>query len=178
MPNTSTPLDNSATTHALAIENALGGPDRMASRVGTAAHPALPAARLLHVREMRPEVWASTRRVQFASTFLASLLLGQPAHMSESDACASGMWTHSPTPPGTNPPIPGSGQGSRWDDAVLDIVGGSRAEGQRIREWFGTVETTGGGRRLGTISQFASERYGFDPGWCERSTPGLVQSAC
>jgi xylulokinase len=170
LPNTSIPLDNSATTHALAIENALGGPDRMATRVGTAAHPALPAARLLHVRENQPEAWSRTRRVQTASSFMASLLLGSPAHMSESDACATGMWVHSPTPPGANPPIPGSGQGSKWDDAVLDIVGGSRTEGQRIREWLGNVESTGGARRLGTVSHFVSERYGFDPGLCFRSS--------
>jgi xylulokinase len=167
LPNTSTSLDNSATTHALAIETALGGPDRMAQRVGTAAHPALPAARLLQIRETRPEVWASTRRVQTAPAFLASLLLGSSAALSESDACATGMWTHAPTPPGANPPLPGSGQGSRWDDAVLDVVGGSRAEGSRIREWLGSVETSGGaggGKRLGTVSTFVAERYGFDPG--------------
>jgi xylulokinase len=136
----------------------------MAARVGVAAHPALPAARLLHVRETRPEAWARTRRVQPASAFLASLLLGAPAALAESEACASGLWTHAPPPPGAPAPLPGSDTGSRWDDAVLDVVGGSRAEGARIREWLGAVETTGGARRLGTVSKFVQERYGFDPG--------------
>jgi xylulokinase len=46
----------------------------------------------------------------------------------------------------------------------LDIVGGSREEGRRVRGWLGDVDVSGGSRKAGNISRYLVERYGFDPG--------------
>jgi xylulokinase len=153
LPNTPVAQDTSAHTHALALEAALGGPDHMAARVGTCAHPSLPAAQLLRVREAWPNVWVATGRVQVASSFMQSLITSAFAGMAEAEAVATGMWVHGQ----------GYGQG-RWDDDVLDIVGGSRDEGRRVKGWLGEVETNGGGRRAGVVSRYMMDRYGFEQG--------------
>jgi xylulokinase len=134
----------------------------MAARVGTCAHASLVAAQLLRVRESWPtEVWSRTGRIQGASSFLCSLIGGKWIGMSEAEACMTGMWVHSAGQGGT-----ANGQVSQghWDEGVLDIVGGSREEGRRVRGWLGEVDTSGGGRRAATVSRYLAERYGFDPG--------------
>ncbi|EGN92420.1 hypothetical protein SERLA73DRAFT_99342 [Serpula lacrymans var. lacrymans S7.3] len=152
LPSTPVAQDTSAHTHALALEALLGGPDLMAARVGTCAHASLLAAQLLRVRESWPsDVWARTGKVQLASSFLGSLIVGKWISMGEAEACATGMWVHG-----------GPGGGGHWDDGVLEIVGGSREEGRRIRGWLGEIDFSGG-RRIGNVSRYVSERYGFDP---------------
>ncbi|KAH9940010.1 actin-like ATPase domain-containing protein [Epithele typhae] len=146
--------DTSAHTHALALEAALGGPELMAQRVGTCAHPSLIAAQLLRVREAWPDVWTRTGRVQMASSFIASLLTGQLVGMGEAEASATGLWVHTGAQQGAQ---------SHWDEGVMEIVGGNRDEGRRIWTWLGEVDISGGRRRIGSVSRYIVERYGFDP---------------
>ncbi|KAJ7666698.1 D-xylulose kinase [Mycena polygramma] len=149
LPNTPVAQDVSSSAHALAIEALVGGPDHLAARVGAPAAPSSPAAQLLRVRETWPaDVWARTGRVQLASSFLASLVAGKWMPLSEPEAAASGLWAHAT---------------SSWDEGVLDVVGGSREEGRRVRGWLGEVDVGGGARRTGTIGRYLVERYGFDP---------------
>jgi len=157
LPNAPVAQDTSAHTHALALEAALGGPDLMAARVGTCAHASLLAAQLLRVREAWPEVWARTGRVQVASAFLASLVCGAFVSMGEAEACATGLWAHS-SGQGVGP-----GTQSHWDEGVMEIVGGSREEGRRIWSWLGDVDISGGRRRIGNVSRYLVDRFGFDP---------------
>ncbi|EKM74838.1 hypothetical protein AGABI1DRAFT_95331 [Agaricus bisporus var. burnettii JB137-S8] len=154
LPNTPVFQDTASHAHALVIEDLLLGPERMAARVGTAATPSMVSAQLLRVRETwQHEVWARTGRIQLASAFLCSLLSGKWISMGEAEACATGMWVHANTP----------GSQGHWDEGVLDIVGGSREEGRRVRGWLGDVDTSGGGRRAGNVSRYLVERYRFDP---------------
>lgn len=134
----------------------------MAARVGTCAHASLAAAQLLRVREAWPDIWNRTGRIQVASSFLASLVCGVLVGMGESEACATGFWAHAGAAAGTQ--TLGAGSASHWDEGVMEIVGGSRDEGRRILRWFGEVDTSGGKRRIGTVSRYLVERYGFDPG--------------
>ncbi|KAI0338782.1 hypothetical protein BDW22DRAFT_676265 [Trametopsis cervina] len=153
VPNAAVAQDMSAHTHALALEAALGGPEMMAARVGTCAQSSLIAAQILRVREAWPDIWRSTGRVQLASSFLASLVTGTFVGMGESEASATGLWVHSTQ----------QGAPSHWDEGVLDIVGGNRDEGRRIWGWLGDVDISGGRRRIGNVSRYLVERYGFDP---------------
>jgi xylulokinase len=163
LPHTPTAQDTSAHTHALALEALLGGPDLMAARLGLCATPALAAAQLLRAREGGSgEVWARTGKVQLASAFLASLIMGRWASTGETEACATGMWTHTGSP-GTNGVAQSQAQ-SGWDETVLEIVGGSREEGRKMRGWLGDADANGGGRKSGAVSRYLVERYGFDPG--------------
>ncbi|KZV62085.1 actin-like ATPase domain-containing protein [Peniophora sp. CONT] len=151
LANTPIAQDTFSHSHALQLEAALGGPDQMANRVGTASTPSLVAAQLLRVRESSPDVWARTGRVQMASSFLASLLSGSWVGMSEAEACATGLWHHST-----------DGRGL-WDDEVLALVAGSPEEARRVRSWLGDVDVSGGGRRVATVSKYMQERYGLEP---------------
>lgn len=160
LPNTPVAQDTSAHTHALALEALLGGPDLMAARVGTCANASLLAAQLLRVRESwTSDVWSRTGKIQLASQFLASMVVGEWVNMGESEACATGMWVHASAGAGTQG-SPGLG---RWDEGVLEIVGGSREEGRRIRTWLGDVEVASG-RKVAHISRYLCERYGFESG--------------
>lgn len=126
----------------------------MAARVGTSANASMVAAQLLRVREIWPgEVWSRTGRMQVASAFLCSLVSGKWVGMGEAEACATGLWVHG-----------GQQQQGYWDEGVLDIVGGSREEGRRVRGWLGDVDVSGGARRAGNVSRYLVDRYGFDPG--------------
>ena len=125
----------------------------MAARVGTCAQSSLIAAQLLRVREAWPDVWARTGRVQVASAFLCSMMCGSWVGINEPEACATGMWVH-----GT------SSSPGHWDEGVLEIIGGNREEGRRIRTWLGDVDLSGGGRKIGMISRYLVDRYRFDHG--------------
>lgn len=150
LPNTPVAQDTFSHSHAVSLEAALGGPDQMASRVGTSAHASLIAAQLLRVREGTPDVWARTGRVQVASAFLASLVAGTWIGMNEAEACSTGMWVFAT-----------GGQG-HWDDEVLELVGGSKEEGRKVRGWLGDVDVSGGSRKTSYISKYMVERYGFE----------------
>ncbi|KIJ19576.1 xylulokinase [Paxillus involutus ATCC 200175] len=155
LANTPVAQDTSAHTHALAVEALLGGPDIMASRVGTCANASILAAQLLRIRESwTSDVWARTGKVQLASTFLASMIVGEWVNMGEAEACATGLWAHSG---GQGGPAQG-----HWDEGVLEIIGGSREEGRRIRGWLGEVDM-GSGRKAAHLSRYLCERYGFEP---------------
>ena len=159
LPNTPTAQDTSSQTHALSIEAFLGGPDHMAARVGICANASMVAAQMLRVRETWPQdVWARTGRIQLASAFLASLISGKWTSMGDTEACATGAWVHC-----ANQLALPTGQGY-WDEGVLDIIGGSREEGRRVRGWLGDVDASGGSRRSGNVSRYLVDRYGFDPG--------------
>ncbi|OAX34810.1 actin-like ATPase domain-containing protein [Rhizopogon vinicolor AM-OR11-026] len=156
LPNTPIAQDTSAHTHALALEALLGGPDLMAARVGTCANASLLAAQLLRVRESwTSDVWSRTGKIQLASQFMASMIMGEWVNMGEAEACATGMWVH------TGPGAQGASGLGRWDEGVLEIVGGNREEGRRIRTWLGDVEIAGG-RKAAHISRYLCERYGFE----------------
>lgn len=122
----------------------------MSSRVGICAHASLLAAQLLRVREN--EAWTKTGKIQVASSFIGSLIAGQWIGMGESEAAATGMWVHG-----------GQQQDGYWDEGVMEIVGGSREEGRKIRGWLGEVDLVGG-KRVGNVSRYLVDRYGFDPG--------------
>ncbi|KAG2113279.1 hypothetical protein BD769DRAFT_1490956 [Suillus cothurnatus] len=72
-------------------------------------------------------------------------------------ACAPGLWVHFNAGAGAQGAV---GLG-RWDESVLEIVGGSQEEGQRIRTWLGDVEVAGG-RKAAHISRYLCERYRFE----------------
>ena len=119
----------------------------MAASIGTAANTSMVSAQLLRVRETwLQEVWARTGRVQLASAFLASLVAGKWTSMGESEACATGAWVH----------VASHNATGHWNEDVLDIVGGSKEEGRRVRGWLGDVDVSGGieesGKRLAVSS--------------------------
>ncbi|KAH7302830.1 hypothetical protein B0J17DRAFT_539013, partial [Rhizoctonia solani] len=82
--------DTSTATQARTIETALGGPDALAQRLGTATPTT--AAQAIKIREGNPDAWTHTSHVILASAFLASVLIGDWAPATEAEAVATGFW--------------------------------------------------------------------------------------
>lgn len=161
LPNSPVAQDTSTLPQALELERLLGGADKTAARLGTPAHASLTAAQAMKVRETNSEAWRRTGRITLASTLLCSLLLGAWAPTAESEACATGMWSHAQR---------------CWDDGVLEIVAGSPAfeHAGRLKMMLGDVDAAGGGRKVGNISSYFVERFGFSPGRWSNFRPGNV----
>ncbi|KAG8727728.1 hypothetical protein FRC11_012596 [Ceratobasidium sp. 423] len=138
--------DTSTATQARTIETALGGPDALAQRLGTATPTT--AAQAIKIREGNPDAWTHTSRVILASAFLASLFVGSWAPATEAEAVATGFWNV---------------ERGAWDDEVLELVGGgSKEEGERLKGMLGTV-CPSGTTTVGAVSAYFCQRYGFGP---------------
>lgn len=91
------------------------------------------------------------------------MLLGAWAPVAEAEATASGFWNHALR---------------KWDEGVLEVVSGVSASSPapgaasaaaatsvenitRLRTMLGEVDVHGGGRRVGTLAPYFTERYGF-----------------
>ena len=134
--------DTSAEGYARQLEQMLGGPEGMSTQVGVCGHSSLLAAQIMHIREAKPDVWSKAGRVQLASSFLASILAGVMAPIVESDASGTGLYSLSK---------------ERWDDAVLQAVGG-----ETTQDLLGPVERTSS-KPVGTLSSYFSQKYGLEP---------------
>ncbi|KAF8740438.1 xylulokinase, partial [Rhizoctonia solani] len=138
--------DTSTASQARTIETALGGPDALAQRLGTATPTT--AAQAIKIREGNPDAWTHTSHVVLASAFLASLFVGDWAPATEAEAVATGFWNV---------------ERGGWDEEVLELAGGgSKEEGQRLKEMLGGV-CPSGTTTVGTISTYFCQRYGFSP---------------
>ncbi|TDL15765.1 actin-like ATPase domain-containing protein [Rickenella mellea] len=146
IPNTPVSQDTSSHPYALALEQALGGPEAFALLSGTPAHAGLAAASVLRVRETAPGVWASTGRIMPAGAWLASILSGGWAKVGEGEACAMGMWNV---------------QRTVWEERVCEVVAGGRDEGRNLVGLLGDVDI--GGSWRGSVGSYFVERYGFSP---------------
>ncbi|CAE6429088.1 unnamed protein product [Rhizoctonia solani] len=138
--------DTSTATQARTIETALGGPDALAQRLGTATPTT--AAQAIKIREGNPDAWTHTSHVVLASAFLASLFIGDWAPVTEAEAVATGFWNM---------------EHGAWDEKVLELVGGgTKEEGERLKGMLGTV-CPSGTTTVGTINSYFCQRYGFSP---------------
>ncbi|KAG9084281.1 hypothetical protein FS749_005347 [Ceratobasidium sp. UAMH 11750] len=137
--------DTSTASQARAIETALGGPDALAQRVGTATPTT--AAQAIKIREGNPDAWTHTARVVLASAFLASVLTGNWVPAAEAEAIATGFWN---VEKGT------------WDDEVLELVAAGKEEGARLATMLGDV-CSAGTTNVGSVSSYFIQKYGFAP---------------
>ncbi|KIO26903.1 hypothetical protein M407DRAFT_23843 [Tulasnella calospora MUT 4182] len=140
--------DTSTLQQTMVLEAALGGPDSMAARVGTASHPSLTAVQCMKIREGNPDAWGKTARVMMASTFLSTLLAGKWTPMTESEVVGTGMWNV---------------MTARWDAGALEIVAGSPDQGRKFVDMLGSVEMFSG-KAIGNVSSYFAERYGIEKG--------------
>lgn len=140
--------DTSTLQQTVVLQAALGGPEAMVARVGTASHPSLTAVQCMKIREGNPDAWGKTARVMMASTFLSTILAGKWTPMTESEVVGTGMWNI---------------MTANWDAGALEVVAGSLDQGKKFAEMLGNVETFSG-KATGTVSSYFAERYGIEKG--------------
>jgi xylulokinase len=150
----------------MALETALGGPDKMAYRVGVTGHSCLLAAQLMRLREHNEEAWRRTNKVGTVNTLFDAIFHGS-WNISAEDAWLSGMWNVGSAKSSGN----GSANGENtppvsipnWDKNASDYVAGGSVEGQHLRDSLGEVEMNPRTRSR-PITRYWTDRYGFDPG--------------
>jgi xylulokinase len=162
------PLPADFTSHApaMALEAALGGPDKMAYRVGITGHTSLLAAQIMRLREHNEEAWRRTHKVGTSNTFLEGIFSGAWSFSME-DAWLSGMWNIGSAKTAGGSSVNGRSTPSTstpgWDKNASDYVAGGPVEGQHLRDSMGEVNTDTRSRTH-PISRYWVDRYGFDPG--------------
>ncbi|KAF8321157.1 hypothetical protein DL93DRAFT_2212896 [Clavulina sp. PMI_390] len=135
------PTETSTQSQALTLESALGAPGP-----GTAAHLPLAPSQIARVREAHRDAYEATDRIQLASAFIASLLLGRWAPATEAEMVGTGLWDHSK---------------AWWDELMLQLLaGGSVEESVRLRGMLGEVERVGS-KVLGGVAPYFVDRYGI-----------------
>ncbi|QRV95912.1 FGGY-family carbohydrate kinase [Ceratobasidium sp. AG-Ba] len=135
--------DTSTSAQARSIKAALGGPDALAQRVGTACPTT--AAQAIKIREGNPDAWTHTARVVLASAFLATVLTGKWAPAAEAEAVATGLWNI---------------EKGAWDEQVLELVAAGKEEGERLKSMLGDV-CSAGTTTVGSVGPYFVQKYGF-----------------
>jgi xylulokinase len=172
------PTDTTSHAHAMALESALGGPDKMAYRVGVTGHAFLLAAQLIKLHEHNDDAWRRTKRIGTLNTLLEAIFQGR-WNISAEDAWLSGMWNVGSSKSSGSGSGSGSGSSSgsgtvngqstppistqNWDKTVCDYIAGGSIEGQQLREILGDVELNPRTRSR-PITRYWTDRYGFNPG--------------
>ena len=82
-------MDSSTARECLEVEEALGGPSRVAQVTGSRAFPRFTGPQVRKFSREEPEAYASTRRIHLVSSYLASVLIGDHAPIDHADG--SGM---------------------------------------------------------------------------------------
>jgi xylulokinase len=162
------PIDTFCGGHAQTLQNLLGGPEKMARRVGIGAHAGLIAARIMMWRESYPHLFQPGQGGRIGSA--GSLLVVE-----------SGLWN---VKGAYTAPAQGGGYGGGWDDVVLEVIAGPTITGSQgqgpvvgktmLREMLGPVHvfshpTSAANMDHATkwgyeVSESVCERWGFRRG--------------
>ncbi|KAK6355287.1 hypothetical protein TWF696_004399 [Orbilia brochopaga] len=143
--------DHSTSSQLHAFEDLIGGPEALAKATGSSGHHRFTGPQILRFVQLRPDAYAATSRISLVSSFLASLFLGKIAPLDISDVCGMNLYnmeTHS------------------WDDRLISLAaspsGTDAAATAALYDKLGPVEPDGG-KHLGRISPYFSQKYGFPP---------------
>ena len=124
----------------------LGSEERLADATGSKAHHRFTGLQILRFRRKHSDAYEKTARISLVSSFLASMLLGAVAPFDISDVCGMNLWDI---------------KAATWQEKLLRLVAGSEEETTRLKERLGPTPVDGG-ERLGTISRYFVDRFGFD----------------
>ncbi|KAJ8079534.1 hypothetical protein PM082_011121 [Marasmius tenuissimus] len=134
--------DSSTTRECQEIEEAIGGPQVLANISGSRAYHRFTGTQIARIRRLFPDVYKATSRVSLVSSFIPSLFLGEIAPIEISDASGMNLMDVLTC---------------KWDARLLEVCGGAE-----LRSKIGP-EPVSGGTSLGKISNWWTERWGFNP---------------
>ncbi|ORY80016.1 hypothetical protein BCR37DRAFT_403210 [Protomyces lactucae-debilis] len=125
------------------LEACVGGANRLAEITGSKAHHRFTGPQILRLRKTQPDIYSQTARISLVSSFLCSLLLGQITPIDASDVCGANLWDI---------------RNECYHKPLMDLVSGGNAGDLAYK--LGEV-CMDGGRKLGRISSYFVEKYGF-----------------
>lgn len=137
--------DSSTQTECVAIEDRVGGPDKLSELTGSKAHHRFTGSQIMKIRKESEDVYRDTSRISLVSSFLCSLFLGRIAPIDSADICGGNFWDI---------------KEERYIDDILDLISGGNAEG--LRHKLGPV-CMDGSTKLGSVSVYHQLRHGFSP---------------
>ncbi|KAL7266744.1 hypothetical protein RUND412_010692 [Rhizina undulata] len=140
--------DHSTQAECDVFEDAVGGAEELARLTGSKAHHRFTGPQILRFHRRFPEIYDRTTRISLVSSFLCSVFLGRIAPFDISDVCGMNLWDP---------------QADDWDPTLLaTAAAGGKGGAEGLKKKLGGVEKEHG-RRLGKISGFFVEKFGFNP---------------
>ncbi|XP_064475236.1 xylulose kinase-like [Ornithodoros turicata] len=131
-------MDSSTETQCRALQDSLGGAQKLADITGSRAFERFTGNQIAKLVQTKPEAYQATERISLASSFLATIFLGQYAAIDYSDASGMNLLDIA---------------SKQWHQKCLSACAPGLEE--RLGE---PVES---GCVLGTISSYFVHRYGF-----------------
>ncbi|KAF9515738.1 hypothetical protein BS47DRAFT_1341664 [Hydnum rufescens UP504] len=140
LPNAPIWQDSSTTAECAALEQAVGGPQKLSDMTGSRAYERFTGSQISKIYHRSPATYTATRYISLVSSFVSSLFLCHISPIEVSDASGMNLMDI---------------KTCRWDETLLSACGGptlrSKLAGEPVH----------GGTVLGKIGQWWVKRYGF-----------------
>lgn len=132
-------MDSSTSKQCRKLEDAIGGPEKLAEITGSKAYERFTASQITKIVETREDIYNNTERISLVSSFACSLFLGKIAPIDYSDGSGMNLLNI---------------KTKQWDQTLLDACA------PNLQEKLG--ELVESNADLGPIGEYFVERYGFD----------------
>ncbi|KAJ3017458.1 hypothetical protein HKX48_003527 [Thoreauomyces humboldtii] len=130
--------DSSTGEECRVLEDAVGGPGRLAEITGSSAYERFTGSQIMKFARGSSDLYEETERISLVSSFLASLLVGGYAPIEASDGSGMNLLNI---------------KSHAWENTLLDACG------RDLRRKLGGVVQ--GTDVIGSISRYYMEKYGF-----------------
>ncbi|KAJ8976961.1 hypothetical protein NQ317_010158 [Molorchus minor] len=133
-------MDSSTTAQCKQLEEAVGGPEKLAETTGSRAYERFTGSQIAKIFQTKPDAYKNTERISLVSSFLCSLFLGKIAPIDISDGSGMNLMDI---------------HAKKWNQTLLDTCAPNLA--QRLGEPVASNTDVGG------ISNYYVDRYNFSP---------------
>lgn len=129
------------------FENSVGGSEELASITGSRAHYRFTGLQIRKIVKKKPEVYKETSRISLVSSFLATVLLGDFAHLELADACGMNLFDMNT---------------KKYDEKLLNLAGSKEGTdgGNILEEKLGSIDPITY-KSIGSIGSYFVDKYGF-----------------
>lgn len=133
-------MDSSTERQCRKLENAVGGPLKLAEITGSRGYQRFTGAQIAKIAENQPESFAECERISLVSSFVSSMLVGDFAPIDFADGSGMNLMDI---------------RTKKWNQSLLNAVAPDLAA--KLGDPVPTLTT------IGRISSYFVQRYGFDP---------------
>lgn len=133
-------MDSSTSKQCKQLEDAVGGPQKLAEITGSRAYERFTGSQIAKLQQTNPEAYKNSERISLVSSFLCSVFLGKVAPIDISDGSGMNLMDI---------------KTKKWCPQLLKVIGSD------LEEKLGSVVPSN--TNLGVISSYFVKRYSFDP---------------